>query len=385
MDKRIKVLLTCLAIISLLAVSISAWIYISSETKVAEYAKKQAELEKQSAYLQKKLDERQKETRHWREKFGAIKVDLDRLGKEHTLLQSQYASLLSEKESLAEQNTTLGEQVEKLNQLYSQEQEKARLSASDNFLASLLEEKAKKEVEIEKLKGRISSQEEQLEDIERQARPSQEKFERLEKESQVLENRLQDSQKVSDVLSSDLLKERKRRSSLEQELAQAQEQLKSITSERDKLSEQLVKMKQALERRLLELSQTEQVLAGAVEAAERATKKEKPASIELPPIVVKAQEETPTPRAPELSKAQIVEKETFELAGRIITVNDKHKFVVIDIGRDEGVEKGMSFDVYRKSEKVGRIEVIETRKNITACDVKEMSVKQLKVNDTVRR
>ena len=121
-----------------------------------------------------------------------------------------------------------------------------------------------------------------------------------------------------------------------------------------------------------------------MEGAKKAVREEKPASIELPPIVVKAEEEAPA--APlRLTKKQIVEKQTFEIAGRIITVNTKYKFAVIDIGRDEGVEKGMNFDVYRKGEKVGRVEVIETRQNISACDVKEISVKRLKLNDTVRR
>ena len=80
-----------------------------------------------------------------------------------------------------------------------------------------------------------------------------------------------------------------------------------------------------------------------------------------------------------------VEEEAFELEGHIITVNDKHRFVIIDIGRDSGVQMGMPFDVYRRGKKVGKIEVIETRENIAACDIKEMKVRRLKVNDTARR
>ena len=115
------------------------------------------------------------------------------------------------------------------------------------------------------------------------------------------------------------------------------------------------------------------------------------ASIQLPPIVVKAdsptrkfynqaEEEPPI----NLSKAQI-SPEPLELAGRIITVNNEHKFVVIDIGRDDQVKIGMSFDVYRRGKEIGKIEVIETRRDIAACDIKEISVRQFKANDTVRR
>ncbi|MBL7085121.1 MAG: hypothetical protein ISS43_03310 [Candidatus Omnitrophica bacterium] len=389
MDKKIKVLLICLGIVSLSAAGIAAWIYLSAQAEVATSAKKQAELEKQSAYLQEKVDSSQKELRHWSAKSEAIKTSLTKLGKEHTLLQSQYDSLLKQKDSLAQQNEKLDQKLERLEKFYVQAQEKMRLSASDKFLASLLEEKAAKEVEAQKLKDRLDSQKAHIEDVEKNARPSKEKMERLEKEIKALEKRWQDAQKVSNVLSNDLLKEKKTKTTLTEELARAEEQLKSIIQERDKLSDQLVKMKMALERRLVELNQTREVLEGAVEGAKEVAKKTEMPSIQLPPIVVKAEEEAPLalPAVPErLIRARIAtEEETVTLFGNIITVNDKHKFVVIDIGRDHGVEKAMIFDVYRKNEKIGRVEVIETRKNIAACDIKEMTARRLKVNDTVRR
>ena len=384
MDKKIRFLLLLLGIASFVLAGTTAWIYISSRAEVADYTKKQAQFEKQSTYLQEKLDDTQKEARYSREKLEAIKADLNRLGREHTLLQSQYAALLEEKESLAKEKQDISGQLERLNKLYSQEQEKARLSASDKFMAALLEEKATLEVEIEKLKGKISSQEAQLEDVEKRVKPSQEKLDQLSKEKELLERKTQDAQRVSDVLSSDLLKERKERISLAEDLARTEEQLQSMSAERDGLAEQLVKMKQALQQRLIELGQTKEVLEGAVAGAEKVVAKAKPASIELPPIVVRAEQEAFSLPA-KLPKAQALKAETLEMEGRVITVNDRHKFVVIDIGRDNGVEQGMILEVYRRDERIGKIEVIETRQTISACDVKETGAKRLKVNDVVRR
>jgi hypothetical protein len=146
-------------------------------------------------------------------------------------------------------------------------------------------------------------------------------------------------------------------------------------------------MKLALEQRLAELEKTRQVLEGAVAGARQVARKTKPASIQLSPIVVKAEQQVPaeTFEAAKLSRPEVLEEETFELRGRVITVNSRHKFVVVDIGRDDGVKKGMNFAVYRKGKEVGKIEVIETRKNIAACDIKEMSARSLKVNDTIGR
>ena len=135
------------------------------------------------------------------------------------------------------------------------------------------------------------------------------------------------------------------------------------------------------------MEKTKQVLEGAVAGAKQVARKTKPFAIQLSPIVVKAEQQAPveTFEAPKLSRPEVLEKESFELTGQVITVNSRHRFVVIDIGRDDGVKKGMNFAVYRKGEKVGKIEVIETRKNIAACDIREMSARSLRVNDSVSR
>jgi len=376
MNKKIRILLIVLGIISLSGAGLSAWIYFAAQTEIAGYARKHSELERRNTRLGERLDAAEKQARHWQGKSESVTAALNKLGKEYTLLQSQYTSLLKEKDSLAQEYKGISGQLEKLKALYSEEQKKPKVDASDKFLSSLLEEKAALQVEIERLRG-------QIEDIERQMRPSQEKFAQLEKEKGALEIRLKHIEKVSSLLSNDLLQERKKRSALEEELAKTEARLREIIREKDKFADQLIKMKQALEQRLAELSGTKKVLESAVEGAKKAAHRREPASIELPPIIVRAEE--PPPQPPKSSKVRAVEEEAFELEGRIITVNDKHRFVVIDIGRDSGVQRGMPFSVYRAGKKVGKIEVIETRENIAACDIKEMKVRRLKVNDTARR
>ncbi|MFH1045624.1 MAG: hypothetical protein V1727_01520 [Candidatus Omnitrophota bacterium] len=159
------------------------------------------------------------------------------------------------------------------------------------------------------------------------------------------------------------------------------------------------------------LSSTElggQVSIGTIEQAQQAQQTQQLASVQLPPIVVKAEEASPAAQnsqesglyLPRVTQSRLVEimepQETLNDAdsapgdelspeGRVITVNKKHKFVVINIGGDEGVKKGMIFNVYRNNQRIGRLEVIEIRKNIAACDVREIDPALLKVNDIVRR
>jgi chromosome segregation ATPase len=377
---KIKFLLVFLGIISLLGLGLAAWMYLSAQTEFTKYSRKRAELEKENTFLAKKLETTQKETYHWRGKSEAITLTLNKLGKEHVLLQNQYNALLEAKDYLFQENKGLSEQLERLTEVYSEQEVKPLADTTDEFLASLLEEKATLQVEIENLKGQIKQ-------LEEQGRPSEEKLSLLEKEKWALEKKLSDFEKVSDLLSSDLLQEKKKRDALEKDLAKTESQLREIVLEKDNLGDQLDKMKLALEQRLAELEKTRQVLEGAVAGARQVARKTKPASIQLSPIVVKAEQQVPaeTFEAAKLSRPEVLEEETFELRGRVITVNSRHKFVVVDIGRDDGVKKGMNFAVYRKGKEVGKIEVIETRKNIAACDIKEMSARSLKVNDTIGR
>lgn len=363
MNKKIKILLVILGIVSLSGAGLSAWIYFSAQAELAGYARKHSELKKRNTRLQERLDSAEKQARHWQGKSELVTAALNKLDKEHTLLQGQYTSLLKQKDSLAEENKGLSGHLEKLKELYSEEQKKPKkIDASDEFLSSLLQEKAALQVEVEKLG-------EQIEGAKRQMRPSQEKFAQLEEERGALERKLKDIEKASGLLSNDLLQERKKRTALKEELTKTEARLRDIILEKDKLADQLTKMKQVLEeQRLAQLSGTKKI----------------PASIELPPIIVKA-DKAPAQPAKSDKAGAAVEEEAFELEGRIITVNDKHRFVVIDIGRDSGVQRGMPFNVYRAGKKVGKIEVIETRENIAACDIKEMEVRRLKVNDTARR
>ena len=214
MNKKIKILLLALGIVSLAAVGISVATYLSSQEQIAKYAQKHTELEEQNTYLKEKLDSSQKEAGLWREKSAQITVALDKLGKEHTLLARQYDSLLQQKDALLKDNKELDEQLERLGEAYSESREQAQMSASDEFMASLLKEKARLEAGAEKLKRKISAQKARLEDAEKQTLP----FERLRKEKQALEEKLEDAKDIADILSKELLKVKKEKAVAEEDL-----------------------------------------------------------------------------------------------------------------------------------------------------------------------
>jgi len=77
-------------------------------------------------------------------------------------------------------------------------------------------------------------------------------------------------------------------------------------------------------------------------------------TLELPPIIVrKDQAATAAP-----------------VRGRLVEVNQPHRFVVVDKGSADGVRMGMSFDVVRGSggQTVARATVVRVRPQLAACD-----------------
>ena len=375
MNKKIRILVVFLGLISLLAAGLAAWIYLSAQEEINRYAKVEAELSQQNTYLKEELDSAKQRARQLQEKADSVSAALERLSEERNILLGQANSLSEEKNLLIAENRKLQQELERIEALYAQAEEKAQQDKSDQFLTALLEEKAKVEAELERLKSQSHFQ---------KLEANEEKMAQMEKDKKALEEKIASARSLSGNLSSDLLGERKKRVGLEEELAKVKEQLEQLMRERDELSAQLGKMKQAVEERLEELDKTKQVLKSAVEETAKQTGVKKEATlIQLAPIVVKAEDEQA--RASTKFIAADKKADTFRgLKGRIITVNDKHKFVVIDLGKSEGVEKAMQFDVYRKKKRIGKIEVIETRQTISACDIKEMS-RRIKVDDIVRR
>lgn len=97
-------------------------------------------------------------------------------------------------------------------------------------------------------------------------------------------------------------------------------------------------------------------------------------AVDLAPIVVHPQTGLPT----------IEEKgQKVYIGGSVVSVNKENNFVIIDLGKDAGINIGDTFRVYRQDKSIGAIEVIQVRKNISACDITE-ETSPIKAGDTIR-
>ena len=75
---------------------------------------------------------------------------------------------------------------------------------------------------------------------------------------------------------------------------------------------------------------------------------------------------------------------TGKTEGSIISINESNNFVIVDLGQDNSsVSIGAHLKVYRDSNVIANLEIIQVRRDICAADIKTKSA-ELKVGDVVK-
>ena len=84
-------------------------------------------------------------------------------------------------------------------------------------------------------------------------------------------------------------------------------------------------------------------------------------------------------------KDKPAEAQTPKKEGRILAVNEEHGFVVVDLGKKDGIANDSKFSVRKKNgESIGELSVLEIRDSMTACNIKEvMKNQKIETNDFV--
>lgn len=57
------------------------------------------------------------------------------------------------------------------------------------------------------------------------------------------------------------------------------------------------------------------------------------------------------------------------LNGRILEINREYNFVIVNLGKEDGVKKGMVFLVYRDKRLLGRVEAEDVFNDMSSCNI----------------
>lgn len=268
----------------------------------------------------------------------------------------------------------------------------------DQYWAGVLKEKAALDVAVEKLKSELSDYALMVDELKEDNAHLTLELSKVQNEKEAIEREIKYGKDLADTLSLELARAKgdKKFMADRMEKIQAENeglsgQIKDLMSTKIALEKTIVRItddKNGLEKKLAE---TENVIQSKIEEIwqikhslnerlQKAAADTSSQEIELPPIIVSANN---TGSRPKTVKEQAENSGVAGFNGNVISVNDENNFVIIDLGKERGINIGDVLNVYRDTDYVGAIEVIQVRKDIAAADIKERNT-SIKVGDSVK-
>jgi cell shape-determining protein MreC len=90
------------------------------------------------------------------------------------------------------------------------------------------------------------------------------------------------------------------------------------------------------------------------------------------------------PGSVDVGKVEVTTGRRFN--GRVLVVNQKHNFVVIDVGKIHGLEKGVVLIVHRGNRFIGKAQVVKVYEKMAAADlVADWMQEDVQVSDGVKK
>jgi len=428
----------------LIAVILFLFIVLGIAQKISQLTQENKSLTQEKESLRSSNDSLRSEINKVNREKLELQSKISNLDKDLARLQQisqENADLKRKNDQISKERDDL---VEKINKLKAELEIKSKASvqqpaalppgASDDlYWAGILKEKTNLELQVATLKDELESLKSKFNDLEKQKialetgsknllDTKEIEIKKLANEKQDLERRVSYNERLIDSLSLELVREKKdnrklkedykflneeneklrqkinalnseldnsikalnqTRADLEEKLAKAEQarmslesKLMQVNSLLDEKATEILEMKQRLEMikeqeglfpaKTQEISKTEPQITTQTSKISRSPK----ATVELPAIVV---------RPPEAVNQEV----DSGIQAKILEVNTSNKFIIFDQGEDQGIQRGMVLGVYRQGSRIGTVEVIQTRKTISAADIKEAK-KPFKVGDIVK-
>lgn len=363
--------------------------------KVAEIEKAKADLQTQlDKFKDIKLDDIEKNIKELTEQRDEWKKKVDVLSAERDKLVSQLAVKVAVPSPLvaaAVAPAVLPEGSPSTET--TQDQDVAAEQQQDAFWADVLKEKADLQLKLENLTATMNATNVELVELKKKNSDIQLALNEMSNDKDAIEREIKHGKDLADSLSLELARAQNEKKFLNdrvgkllEENSSLHDQIKQLSSTKIALEKSIVRLqdeKKTIEKKLIE---TENVIQGRVdqiwsikESLDRDLKPQAKDSgeIELPPIVVSAQTSVANP-----SVDQNVGAEP-GFHGNVVSLNQENNFIIVDIGESEGLRVGDTLSVYRGTEYIAGLEVIQLRKDIAAADIKD-KVAEIQVGDVVR-
>ncbi len=382
MDKALRSILWILVALVIFSSFSTGWFFVAKERLYNDYVNLDTLFDTTIGRLNRELTSSQEENKELKSRLVIVERDLNLLESRSTRLESEYEVILKERGDLTKELARV-----KKGKFYLEK--KIKEFESDMFMAGLLKDRASLEVELARLKKSDAPKDKEIKSLKMEIISLASKFSEVKEEKESLAQKFRDSEEVTTILSRDLLKQKNDQGQYKEDFEDQKAEnrllktkiveLEDAVGEFDRLSAAKADMElkvSRLERDLGHKNSEIERLNEAFHSQEkrgregyRAEAYHAPQEVELPPIVVErdavSKDRVSTSSFDWMDKRQ-------GLKGRVVTINREHGFVVIDLGRQHGVDIGTRFKIYRDNLFIGTLEVIQHRERIAACDIEDI-------------
>jgi predicted nucleic acid-binding Zn-ribbon protein len=269
----------------------------------------------------------------------------------------------------------------------------------ESYWAQVFKKKAELELEVERLNNEMSHNSVEFEDLKKKNSDLQLELSRLGREKEEIERKIKQGNDLADSLALELARAQNdikfmdnRRLSLHDENISLRGQIKELTSTKIALEKTIVQIQEEKQGVVKKLRETEGVIQSRIDEIwdikgdlEKTFEPAASDKIDLPAIVIDVDDPGPSAEdVPVVPAGDVVGPElSTGPGGNIVSVNEENNFVIIDVGGEKGIKLGDTLSVYRGTDYIAELEVIQVRKDIAAADIKNR-VSNLKIGDSVR-
>lgn len=348
---------------------------------------------KENVSLGAKLEKLEKSLRDYENKISALSKEIEAVTRQKLDAEKRLEVANRDKDALIERLKSRQFEVAAITQ------EAAKPAApvdTDAYWAGILKAKTDLELQLGSLRSELKSAQINNEQLQRQKNALELDINNLKNDSEDFRRQLVYSQKLMDGISQELVREKNDKRQIDtgskslrsenkallrqvkiltERKSDLEKKLEELRGEKEEVSRKFSDMQAMLTRKASEAADLNEKIDSIKEGAQGSSQENSaPAeeTVELPPIIVR----------PAQGEASL-RKKPAEGAGKIIAVNKEANFVVIDLGQDSGIEVGDALSVSRNAEPIANLEVIQTRRNIAACDIKK-ETSPVRIGDIVR-
>jgi len=264
----------------------------------------------------------------------------------------------------------------------------------ESYWADVLKEKAELGLRVSDLEAELSESSMEMEELKKKNTDLELEVSYLRNERDEIEQKAKRTQEMIDNLSVDLVREKNNKNFIDEHLEKIKDENLSLRSQVKELGALKVVLEKSVSKLQSDknkiqkrLEETEMVVQSRIDEVsdirrdiDRKLSGSQPQEIILPPIIVNGNAtNTLSSGEPMMPTPEV----SFESAGSIININQENNFVIIDVGETSGVKIGDTYSVYRGSQYIGELEVIQVRRDISAADIKQQSM-PLQTGDTIK-